>query len=423
MTGSIALDVVLGLVFIYLLYSLLATTLQEIVARWLGLRSHMLLRAVSRMLDDSNGMPTRLSFFNYIFQSLENFSFFFINNFKGRPFTKAFYEHPSIKYLGESDSNRKPSYLNPYTFSITLIDILRGPDYDGTQSQKDLIHNSIQNNTYNISPETLYQIKMLFAESKGDVEKFRILLENWYNEVMNRCSGWYKKQNQQILFVIGFFIAFSFNVDTIAIYRILSDNKSAREDLVKLAIASGTKYEEQIKQIKNQTKNDTIKLKTLTGADTTIVTTSYYLSDTSLSQTRKFVMEDVAKTSNILGLGWPDKDSCKVIEDLKNKNQSCKCSEAAKLSKESEAKIESYNKKYYCQANPYQSDKSMIRILGWVLTALAISLGAPFWFDLLNKVTYIRSSIRPQLSSPAPNPNITANGIAAKGLSPDNRVA
>jgi hypothetical protein len=34
-----------------------------------------------------------------------------------------------------------------------------------------------------------------------------------------------------------------------------------------------------------------------------------------------------------------------------------------------------------------------LSILGWFITALAISLGAPFWFDLLNKFMKLRSSI------------------------------
>ena len=36
-----------------------------------------------------------------------------------------------------------------------------------------------------------------------------------------------------------------------------------------------------------------------------------------------------------------------------------------------------------------------IRVLGWGLTALAVSLGAPFWFDTLNKVMVIRSTVKP----------------------------
>ena len=38
-------------------------------------------------------------------------------------------------------------------------------------------------------------------------------------------------------------------------------------------------------------------------------------------------------------------------------------------------------------------------ILGWLLTALAATMGAPFWFDLLNKVTVIRSTVKPHEKS------------------------
>jgi hypothetical protein len=33
---------------------------------------------------------------------------------------------------------------------------------------------------------------------------------------------------------------------------------------------------------------------------------------------------------------------------------------------------------------------TLSKIFGWLLTALAISLGAPFWFDLLNKFMQLR---------------------------------
>lgn len=37
---------------------------------------------------------------------------------------------------------------------------------------------------------------------------------------------------------------------------------------------------------------------------------------------------------------------------------------------------------------------------GWLLTAFAISLGAPFWFDTLNKIMVIRSTVKPHEKSP-----------------------
>ena len=37
-------------------------------------------------------------------------------------------------------------------------------------------------------------------------------------------------------------------------------------------------------------------------------------------------------------------------------------------------------------------DQLPIIFLGWLITAFAVSLGAPFWFDLLNKFMNIRSA-------------------------------
>jgi hypothetical protein len=39
-------------------------------------------------------------------------------------------------------------------------------------------------------------------------------------------------------------------------------------------------------------------------------------------------------------------------------------------------------------------------VLGLLVTALAAMLGAPFWFDVLNKVMVIRSTVKPHQKSP-----------------------
>lgn len=39
-------------------------------------------------------------------------------------------------------------------------------------------------------------------------------------------------------------------------------------------------------------------------------------------------------------------------------------------------------------------------LLGWIVTALAVSLGAPFWFDMLNKIMVIRATVKPHEKSP-----------------------
>ena len=49
-----ALDIAIGLVFIYLLYSLLATTIKEFVATIFSYRSRMLELGIEQMLDGKN---------------------------------------------------------------------------------------------------------------------------------------------------------------------------------------------------------------------------------------------------------------------------------------------------------------------------------------------------------------------------------
>jgi hypothetical protein len=48
--------------------------------------------------------------------------------------------------------------------------------------------------------------------------------------------------------------------------------------------------------------------------------------------------------------------------------------------------------------------RSMIRIAivtlaGWLITAGALSLGASFWFDMLNKIMVVRSTVKPEEKS------------------------
>lgn len=54
-------------------------------------------------------------------------------------------------------------------------------------------------------------------------------------------------------------------------------------------------------------------------------------------------------------------------------------------------------------------------ILGWLLTAIAATLGAPFWFDLLNKVMVVRSTVKPTQKSPD---EPSDDGKAKKSTSP-----
>jgi hypothetical protein len=52
-------------------------------------------------------------------------------------------------------------------------------------------------------------------------------------------------------------------------------------------------------------------------------------------------------------------------------------------------------------AVPHGADGIALSVAGWILTILAISLGAPFWFDTLSRLSRLRSSGKPETPLPA----------------------
>lgn len=65
-------------------------------------------------------------------------------------------------------------------------------------------------------------------------------------------------------------------------------------------------------------------------------------------------------------------------------------------------------------------------LLGWIITAFAVSLGAPFGFDVLNKIIVVRSTIKPHEKSrkqpskdrPAPDTKAEASDESSSAESP-----
>jgi hypothetical protein len=247
-----------------------------------------------------------------------------------------------------------------------------------------------------IEPETLNHLKQLYIDAQKDIDRFKVLVENWFDETMERTTGWYKRQTQWILLFIGFVLAVVFNVDTIAIGNILSKDKTARENLVQLAINSAPKYDSAIQRIQRKSITDTTVIKdTANKADTTanvIIrdTVTVILNNDELSTAYSTVKSDIDKASNILGLGWPNTDSCEVCDSIKKEIVCCTNDTVKKAALNRQ--LQYYNSTFNCSGNPYQKG-GFNTFLGWLITALAISLGAPFWFDLLNKIIQLRSSV------------------------------
>jgi hypothetical protein len=334
MFNSVVLNVVIGLVFIYLLYSLLATIIQELITSWFGLRARGLLKGISRMLND--------------------------DEYK-KDVSNAFYDHPLIKFLGENKFHSKPSYLTAQNFSKVMIDLLRGENMQPGQSINPLIQQALNSGKTiwgdaEISPQTLSYLKSLWTDAQADVEKFRCLLENWFDDTMERASGWFKKKTQLILFIIGLVLAIIFNVDTISIVKILSNDPKLADKLANNAAI----YVQNHKVVETQQFGNSIdssKKPTINSKDYNNQLNAQLVRSNNLMDSANDIIHDNINDANkLLGLGW-----------------SCHCKQATCTI-------------CFCSNFRWWS------IIGWLITALALSLGAPFWFDLLNKLVQLRSS-------------------------------
>jgi uncharacterized protein (UPF0548 family) len=537
MFNNVALDVAIGLIFIFLLYSLLSTIIMEFIAHYMGMRARMLLKALRRMLEDNPkeifGIKKKWTLIDSIADFKESIKRFFYP-LRDLPFLDRFYRHPTIKYLGESKSKSKPSYMQPGNFSQTILQMLRGNNYDLSVNQIAAIENflfvkapailnlyekekhwilndrklrKLINKEYSldtiksklenyakdpikykatkkliqdlikdisdmgsvekvkkkmeeltpftskmllkISPETLKHFQNLFYDAEYNLERFKQQLEAWFNSTMERASGWYKRQTQIVLLCLGFVIAIWGNVDTIKIYKILAKDKKTREQLVTMAIQSQEKYASAIDTIRNQkAKKDTV-IKSSSGTDSiTIKNTLITTGDSVLDQTYKMLQSDIEQSTNILGVGWCSSDSCKAYKNLERKRDTLKAalSDLADKHKEQQLALQKQidplaegadrnSKQKYLDSLKKSQDgletvlKNQVKkmsadvksgyrkfkdkwnglsLLGWLITALAISLGAPFWFDILNKFVKMRSASAPSASSASESQNIAA---------------
>jgi hypothetical protein len=54
------------------------------------------------------------------------------------------------------------------------------------------------------------------------------IFKKWYNDGMERVSGWYKRRTRYIVFVLGFVVASGINANTVDIARTLANNAAVR---------------------------------------------------------------------------------------------------------------------------------------------------------------------------------------------------
>lgn len=365
------LEIIIGLIFIYLLLSLLATTVQELYASVISLRGKVLLKAIAKLLevDTVEGV-------DQIANSKQ------AKAFKEKIKQSKVFQKYSSKFLW---IKQLPSYLSSEQITAVIQDLMgkdaQIPDsfqdrslsgeqtitetplmlsqirQDDLHKQLSILFKSDANRPVTLTrsasgeatPPEIIEDKNVIAEAKAGFKKH-------YDEIMNRATGWYKRAVQWNLIVFGLIIALAFDADTFKIYSNLTKNPNDRQQLIELAT--------------NFTDENRIEIYT-TSKDTSQENTGQ--NDSAAVQRASelralldsILVNEIQNVPSPLGLGW----------------------EISLAQQADNAKAEGQKAwRFY-----------IIKIFGWLVTALAVSLGAPFWFDLLQKVINIRNAgVRPQ---------------------------
>lgn len=364
--GSTLLEVAIGIIFVYLLVSLLCSALNELIEAWLKYRARYLERGIRKLLSDPG-------------------------------LAESFFNHPLVRPLGE-----KPSYIPARTFSLALWNIATSADAKGEAAAAGVTQNLAKIRELIAGlPDDYKNIRVslltLIDEAGNDINKARSNVEAWYDDAMDRVSGWYKRRTHIILIVMGLVAAFVLNIDTIQITKALLYNDTLRKSV---ADAAQKYINENPAPTPAPTAAPAPTQPSAGGAAAAPTATpdpaaaEAASQDTAEEQSRlaKAKINQVRGELNSLGLpiGWPFEpketdEKYTAISDVKERK--------AQYAKDLDA--------YSTDPRRWPSGfyGGMLKILGLVLTGLAVSQGAPFWFDLLNKFMVIRSTVKPREKS------------------------
>jgi hypothetical protein len=308
------LEVAIGLSFTYLLLALITTAVTEWIARLSNARGRMLLQGVRQLVGEEDGDQS--------------------------PVTNEILSHPLIRPLGEtkrSGKYRVPSYIPGDLFAKALTDVV-----------DTLTKRATEEGRSQISPRLQHALRTLHPSTRESVASDSANIALWYDQNMDRVSGWYKRHTQTIVLSIAVVLTLLTNADTVHLARRLWSDSALREAVVELAkvrLQQGPPLE-TVEYVDPTTPKPT---KPVQGDNANqVLPEEQTLLESMLGWSGELAtLEAFWKSGSLAGMaGW-----------------------------------------------------LALHLFGWLITAIAIALGAPFWFDTLNRLMNIRSSGPPPATS------------------------
>ena len=258
-------------------------------------------------------------------------------------------------------------------------------------------------------------------KSCGDYNQLKTLVQQWYNDHMDRVSGWYKTRQKNKFKIAGFAVAIFLNVDSVFLFKVISNDSSLRNNLVEIAENVSDDYS----KVGKDHRGNLDSLLLIMQNNVEVYKSGYNTADSSYLDTSKLngyvaKMEKLVgkldsagekhfnQTKEVIGLagelgipiGW--NDDYAPLSWIKCVNHDLKF-KAWSADEDGEGGVIEYMK---YRNNWLTWDNLLLYLLGICITGFSLSFGAPFWFDTLMKLVNIRRA--------GNKPNSNTNGNSTK---------
>jgi hypothetical protein len=196
------IGVILGLSYVYLLFSILASGLNESYARLVHRRAKLLEKAMPQLLGSSLG---------------------------GGALASSFAAHPLTQ--GLATDYRFPSYLPLSHVAMVLIDLtMVVVKPAGGSLTKVVCRKKINGTVIPLLAAERRLVRAIIAD-EGNIRVVQARIEKWFDDCGDRLSGAYKRDTHVSLLAISLLLSYGFGLDSIGLAQYLSVDVASRKAL------------------------------------------------------------------------------------------------------------------------------------------------------------------------------------------------
>jgi hypothetical protein len=478
MFNSAVIDTAIGVVFVYLLLSLICSAVGEAIESIMRNRAADLERGIKELVTDEKttgglkGFLLRVPWLRTFIPWVAGF--FGHSDATQTPASDAdpqlqnyvakLYDHPllnglyrgtyeeAVKYRSKGlfkrlfgwiwqSTPKLPTYIPSRNFALALLDIAlpasqtnasgaagaladaNAPLSSPPGGSVEALRQAILDNLHIDPASKLGKALLPLIDSAGnDVNLVRQNIENWFDSAMDRASGWYKRRTQFVIFAIGLIVAITVNADTVYIVKKLFNDKELRETVA----ASAIEYAKANANVSPTPTPGPSPSPSPSPSPNSSPGPPPSPSPSAMPDDGSAAIEACWNSASECSDKDPEKDKLKKASlacRVKQNECSAKACFAAECTNQNSPRCKAAMSR--CQLDalglpigwPGNGDITMTwpawhfsepggwwtqfywHGIGWLLTALAISLGAPFWFDMLNKLIVVRSTVKPKEKS------------------------